>query len=123
MIVGLGIDLVEIARMRRLVESEAFLRKVFTEKERAYCAARAESASSFAVRYAAKEAVAKALGTGIGVHCALLDVEVAIGERGEPVLLLSGNARRTADQKGIARWHASMTHDGGIAMASVIAEG
>lgn len=123
MIVGHGIDLVEIARMRRLVENEAFLRKVFTEKERAYCSARSEAASSFAVRYAAKEAVAKALGTGIGAHCALQDVEVAIGERGEPVLLLSGNARRTADQKGIARWHANLSHDGGIAMASVIAEG
>lgn len=123
MILGHGIDLVDIARMCRLVEKEAFIRKVFTEKERAYCSARADAASSYAARYAAKEAVAKALGTGIGAQCALLDVEVAVGEQGEPVLLLSGNARRTADQKGVARWHASLSHDGGIAMASVIAEG
>lgn len=123
MIVGHGIDLVEIARMRRLVENDHFIRKVFTERERAYCSARADAASSYAVRYAAKEAVAKALGAGIGAHCALLDVEVAVGEQGEPVLLLSGNARRTADQMGIARWHASLSHDGGIAMASVMGEG
>ncbi len=123
MIVGHGIDVVEIARMRRLIEKESFLRKVFTDREREYCAPRADAAASYAARYAAKEAVAKALGTGIGAQCSLLDVEVTSGTHGEPALRLWGSAGETAAQKGVARWHVSLSHDAGAAMASVIAEG
>lgn len=122
MIVGLGTDIVEVERIRRLVRSEAFLRKVFTEGERRYCDGKADPALSYAARFAAKEAVAKALGTGFGEHCALLDVEVVLSESGVPGVALSGAAAGRAHVMGIADWLLSLSHTDGMAIATALAQ-
>ncbi len=123
MIVGHGIDLVSIERIQRLVVREAFLSRVYTPAEREYCTSRSDSVSSFAACFAAKEAVSKALGVGIGARCALKDVELLHDENGSPVLRISGAALRTASETGASRWHLSITHDERLAIASVIIEG
>lgn len=122
MIVGLGTDIVEVERIRRLVRSEAFLKKVFTEGERSYCDGTSDSALSYAARFAAKEAVAKALGTGFGEHCALLDVEVVRSGRGVPGVVLSGAAAERARIMGIEDWLLSLSHTDGMAVATVLAQ-
>ncbi len=122
MIVGLGTDIVEVERIRRLVRSEAFLQKVFTAGERRYCDGTSDPARSYAARFAAKEAVAKALGTGFGGHCALLDVEVVRSESGKPGVMLSGAAAERARALGIADWLLSLSHTDGMAVATVLAQ-
>lgn len=123
MILGHGIDLVEIARIAQLVETPAFVRKIYTPGEQAYCSGRAHAAASYAARFAAKEAVAKALGTGIGAGAAWQDIEIRHDEKGAPRIALGGAAARRAVELGVVRWHVSLSHDGGLAMASVLAEG
>lgn len=123
MIRGHGIDIVEIARIAGLVETPAFIRKIFTPAEQAYCSGRADAAACYAARFAAKEAVAKALGSGIGAHAAWLDIEVRNDPLGAPSVALHGAAARRANELGIVRWHMSLAHDGGLATASVLAEG
>ena len=115
----------EIARIERSVEryGEAFLRRIFTPGEIAYCLARKKtSAESFAARFAAKEAGAKALGTGIsrGVSWRELEVRRAPGQR--PELHLSGRAAEIAAHLGIARLSLSLSHSREFAMAVVVAE-
>lgn len=122
MILGHGIDLVDIARIGKLVANAAFVRKIYTPAEQSYCMDRADSAACYAARFAAKEAVAKALGTGIGAHASWLDIEVRNDRVGAPSVTLSGAAARRAHEMGVERWHVSFTHDGGMAMASVLAE-
>ncbi len=121
MIIGTGIDLVEVPRILRSIErfGDRFLRRIFTDAEIAYCRARASSAESFAARFAAKEAGAKALGTGIqhGVSWKELEVRRAPGSR--PTLVLSGRARAIAGQLGVTRVSLSLTHTASLAMASV----
>jgi holo-[acyl-carrier protein] synthase len=121
MIVGTGIDLVEVPRILRSIErfGDRFLRRIFTDAEIAYCRARASSAQSFAARFAAKEAGAKALGTGIqhGVSWKELEVRRAPGSR--PTLVLSGRARAIAGQLGVTHVSVSLTHTASLAMATV----
>jgi holo-[acyl-carrier protein] synthase len=121
MLVGTGVDLVEIPRIAHSLErfGERFMRRVFTDEEIAYCRARATAAESFAARFAAKEAGAKALGTGIqhGVSWKELEVQRLPGQR--PTLHLSGRARTIAGQLGVARVSLSLTHTAGLAMAIV----
>jgi holo-[acyl-carrier protein] synthase len=121
MLVGTGIDLVELARVARSIErfGDRFLRRIFTDAEIAYCSARAASAESFAARFAAKEAGAKALGTGIqhGVSWKELEVQRLPGQR--PVLALTGRARAIAGQLGVTNVSLSLTHTAGLAMATV----
>lgn len=121
MLVGTGIDLIEVPRIARSIErfGERFLRRVFTDAEIAYCRARATAAESFAARFAAKEAGAKALGTGIqhGVSWKELEVRRLPGQR--PALHLSGRARSIAGQLGVARVSLSLTHTAALAMATV----
>ena len=123
MIVGIGIDVVEVARMARLVaegpRSERFLARCFTRRERAYCDARKDRASRYAVRFAAKEAMVKALGAPRGVRWT--DIEVA-REEGRPRLMLSGAADRAARGLDVGNVHLSLTHDGGVAAAAVVLE-
>lgn len=123
MIVGIGIDVVEVARMARLVakgpRAERFLARCFTPRERAYCDARKDRASRYAVRFAAKEAMLKALGAPRGVRWT--DIEVA-REEGRPRLMLSGVADRAARGLDVGDVHLSLTHDGGIAAAAVVLE-
>ena len=121
MLVGTGIDLVEVERIAHSIErfGDRFLERIFTAEEIAYCRARAASAESFAARFAAKEAGAKALGTGIqhGVSWKELEVRRLPGER--PTLHLSGRARTIAGQLGVQRVSLSLTHTKALAMATV----
>ncbi len=121
MLVGTGIDLIEVERIARSIErfGERFLRRVFTDEEIAWCRGKASAAESFAARFAAKEAAAKALGTGIqyGVTWRELEVRRLPGQR--PTLHLSGRARAIAGQLGVTRVSLSLTHTAALAMASV----
>ena len=121
MLVGTGIDLVEVERIAHSIErfGDRFLRRVFTDDEIAYCRVRAAAAESFAARFAAKEAAAKALGTGIqhGVSWKELEVRRLPGQR--PTLHLSGRARTIAGQLGVQHVSLSLTHTKSLAMATV----
>lgn len=125
MILGHGIDLVEIARVTETLErfGERFREKIFTPGERDYCQAQANPAPHFAVRFAAKEAAAKALGTGIGSHAGWQEIEVARDAEGRPGLRLTGAAAALAQEMGVKRALVSLTHSRGMAQASVILEG
>ena len=114
-----GVDLVEICRIAKLVErhGERFIGRVFTPGEVADCGGRAES---LAARWAAKEAVAKALGTGIGAM-SWQEIEVLRGETGCPSVQLHGRAAALAAERGLVRWALSLAHDGGMALAFVLA--
>ena len=123
MILGLGMDLCEVARIRRLVEGPAaarFLARCFTDGERAYCDARHDRATHYAARFAAKEAAMKALGAPPGVR--FTDVEVTRAA-GAPGLRLAGAAGRAAAERAVERVHVALTHDGGVAAATVVLEG
>jgi holo-[acyl-carrier protein] synthase len=124
MIVGIGSDLTEIARIESSVArfGERFLHRVYTEEEIRYCQRKKTSAESFAARFAAKEAAAKALGTGIsrGVSWQEFEVRRAPGQR--PTLHLSGRARELADALGVAHIALSLTHTRELAMAVVVME-
>ena len=124
MVIGVGTDMIEIARIERSLArfSEAFLQRVFTPGEIAYCQAKKNSAESFAARFAAKEAGAKALGTGIsrGVSWREFEVRRKPGQR--PELHLSGRAEEIAEELGVRRLSLSLTHSRELSMAVVIAE-
>jgi holo-[acyl-carrier protein] synthase len=124
-IVGLGIDVVEVARIRRHVGpgagevGERFLARCFTAGERAYCDAKRHAADHYAARFAAKEAAMKALGVPAGLR--FTDIEVTRGA-GAPALVFSGAAAEAAARLGVAAAHLALTHDGGIAAATVVLE-
>lgn len=125
MIIGVGVDVVEIERLRRVLESqgERFLRRVFTQNERDYCEARRDSAPHYAVRFAAKEAALKALGTGWSMGIRWQDVEVMRKEPGAPSLVLHGQAERRCLELGGTRVHVSLSHSRRSAVALVVLEG
>ncbi len=121
MIVGIGTDLAECARIERLfkLHGEHFQRRVLTHEECAEC----DGISYLAGRWCAKEALAKALGTGIGAQCAFEDICVLRDSAsGRPVMTLSGNAKRTAEKLGVKRIHLSISHEKHYAVATVILE-
>lgn len=123
MVVGFGLDVVEIARIARQLASptgDRFLARCFTAGERAFCDRFQDRAARYAARFAAKEAASKALGVpeGIGFQ----DVEV-VRERGAPTLALSGAAARRAAELRVGRVHLTLSHDGGVAVAGVVLEG
>ena len=124
MIVGLGTDLIEISRIERSVEryGESFLHRVYTPGEIAYCQAKKKASESFAARFAAKEAGAKAIGTGIsrGVSWKEFEVRRLPGQR--PELHLTGRAAEIAARIGIRRFSLSITHSRELSMAFVVAE-
>jgi holo-[acyl-carrier protein] synthase len=124
MIVGSGIDLVEIERIRHSVDryGERFLNRVYTKAEQAYCLSKRNAAESLAARFAAKEAGAKALGTGISRGVNWLEIEVlrVPGER--PSLKFHGRAAERAASMGVVNAALSLTHSDSTAMASVALE-
>jgi|SRR5580658_6580415 holo-[acyl-carrier protein] synthase len=124
MIVGSGIDLAEIGRVRHSIEryGSRFLDRIYTAAEQAYCLRKRNSAESFAARFAAKEAGAKALGTGISQGVGWLEIEVARERGGRPTLHLHGRAAQIAAHLGAARIALSITHTAELAMASVVIE-
>ena len=121
---GLGIDVVEIDRLRRAVErhGERFLRRIFTRDEIAYCARRQDPTPSLAARFAAKEALLKALGTGLRQHMRWRDIEVCRDDLGKPSLRLYGYLQERCVTEGIQHIHLSLAHSATCAMAQVILE-
>jgi holo-[acyl-carrier protein] synthase len=116
-----GIDLIEIARVRAALDQhgERFLQRVFTEREIAEFGGQADS---LAARWAAKEAVAKAFGTGIG-DISFQEIEILRGARKEPVLHLHGAAGRLAAEMGLSDWSVSLSHTEIYAIAMIVAMG
>jgi len=124
LIVSVGVDAIEIERIRRLLERSRgrFERRVYTDLEAAYCRDRAHPAESFAARFAAKEAVMKCLGTGWASGTGFRQIEVSRRGAGGPELRLGGAAAAAAAALGIRRWHVSLTHTHATATAFVVAE-
>ena len=119
--VDVGVDVVDVARLARVLalRGTALCQRVFTPNELADCRG---SVRRMAARFAAKEAAAKALGTGIG-PIGWRDVEIRSGAHGEPELTLAGAALRAASERGLDRWAVSLTHDSTHAVAVVVATG
>jgi len=124
-ILGTGIDIVEVARLEEVLlrRGERFLERVFTEAERTYCANRPRPAIHYAGRFAAKEAVLKAIRTGWVAGIGWRDIEVTLGPGGEPSIHLSGGALARAREMGVETIHVSISHTEGHAVASAVAEG
>jgi len=114
-ILGIGVDVVDIARMdEALRRTPALASRLFTEGERG------RAPASLAACFAAKEAVAKALGGPAGLRW--VDVEVVHDRAGRPELAVRGTVADAAGRLGVRRWHVSLTHDAGVSMAFVVAE-
>ena len=124
MIIGSGIDLVEIARIQESLDrfGSRFLNRVFTPAEQAYCLRKRRSAESLAARFAAKEAAAKALGTGISRGVNWLEIEVIREPGGRPGIRFHGRAAEFASQLGVVHSALSLTHTDSLSMASVVLE-
>ncbi len=119
---GIGVDMVNIPRMREVIDrwQERFLHRVFTEAEIAYCRARRDPVPHFAARFAAKEAGLKALGTGLRLGVSWRELEVR-RERGQaPVLLLSGRSQEIGRSRGGSRMLLALTHEGEYALAQAM---
>jgi len=124
MIVGTGIDIAEVPRIREVIErhGERFLKRVFTEGEIQYCESKANRVERYAARFAAKEAGMKAIGTGWNHGVRWRDIEVARQPGGRPTLLLHGKAAEFAARLGATNIALSLTHTAEQAMAQVILE-
>ena len=125
MLIGTGVDLIEVERIAHSIEryGERFLRRVYTDLEIAYCNRKRVSAESFAARFAAKEAGAKALGTGISRGVTWNEFQVSRNPGGRPLLELRGRAAQLATELGVRAISLSLTHTGNLAMATVVMEG
>jgi holo-[acyl-carrier protein] synthase len=121
-IVGVGIDVVPVSRFADALRRSAGLAdRLFTAAEQRSGSGDQRSAESLAARFAAKEAMAKALGSPGGMHWT--DCEILSDAAGRPYAAVQGSVKAQADALGVQRWHVSLSHDGGIAAATVIAEG
>jgi holo-[acyl-carrier protein] synthase len=123
-IAGSGIDIIEIERVKRTIDrfGKRFLDRVYLAAEQAYCLRKRNAAESFAARFAAKEAAAKALGTGIRHGVNWLEIEVVREPSGKPTLRFHGRAAQRADSLGVVRSSLSLTHSTGLAVATVLLE-
>ena len=118
---GIGVDAVDVERFRRSLERTPTMRtRLFTEVELAYVAPKADPVPSLAARFAAREAVMKAMGVGLGAF-GFHDVWVERVASGEPALAVTGPAAALAAERGITRWHLSLTHTALVAIAYVVA--
>jgi holo-[acyl-carrier protein] synthase len=123
MVRGVGIDIVEVPRIERAVArwGEAFLARVFTDRERAHAASAPGAVQRLAGRFAAKEAVMKALGLGWR-RMGWRDIEIGTDPLGKPVVVLRGEAAALASQLGITQWLVSISHTRQLAVAHVLAQ-
>ncbi|MEU3446962.1 holo-ACP synthase [Streptomyces thermolilacinus] len=122
MIIGVGIDVAEIDRFAEALERTPQLaRRLFVDRELYLPSGERRGVASLAARFAAKEAVAKALGAPGGLHWT--DAEVYVEESGQPRLRVRGTVAARAAELGVRHWHVSLSHDAGVASAVVIAEG
>ena len=125
MIIGTGIDIVAISRFERFVKenNQPLFERIFTPGEQEYCTAKRFSAQHFALRFAAKEAFLKALGTGLRDGLSWREMEVCNDPLGKPVLRLSGSAKQFFTERGGVSCHLSLSHDADAAVAMVVLEG
>lgn len=124
-IIGIGTDIVECLRIAQMIERHAhlFLNRVFTDKEIEYCSSSKAATQHYAGRWAAKEAVLKALGTGWSRGISWRDIEVRNDHRGRPSVAFGGGARETCEQLGITEMHLSISHCRTFATATAVACG
>ena len=123
MIIGIGIDLVKIDRIDKAGKHAGFLERLFTDREREYCSRQKFPAQHYAARFAAKEAVLKAIGTGWSAGVKWTDMEVLHGEGGGPIVNLTGWVKDLFDLKGVKQVFLSYSHDEGFAVAHVVLVG
>ena len=123
MIIGIGTDLCQVSRMANLLADSSFLARYFAASEQAYILSRGKLApDSMAGHFAAKEALAKALGTGLdGVR--LQDIVIQHDDKGAPYYHLKGTAKVLSERMGVNQVHLSISHDGGLAIAFAVLEG
>ncbi len=125
MILGTGIDLVEVARIASSFEKhgESFVNRILLPDEIAYCLQHRQPAPFLAARFAAKEAISKAFGTGIGAELGWLDMEIRRQESGEPFVVLHGKGQQLFAARGAKKLHVSLSHTENYAVATAILEG
>jgi len=123
MILGIGVDIVDISRIRSVYKrhGERFLKRAFTRGEVTYCLKKQDPIPSLAARFAAKEALVKSLGTGFSMGIGFKDIEVD-RSKGRPYIRLDGNARKQASEMNVSGIHLSLSHEKGHAVAVVIIE-
>jgi holo-[acyl-carrier protein] synthase len=124
MIVGVGVDVVDMHRIQEVLkrQGERFLERVYTPGERSFCRDRRDPTPHLAARFAAKEAVFKALGTGWAKGVTWVDIEVCRQGQEAPFLILHGEAKRMSESLGVRRTHLSLSHSETAAVAVVILE-
>lgn len=123
MIIGIGTDIIEVDRVEKHIESGfGFKEKVFTDKEIAYCEAKARKGQNYAARFSAKEAFLKAIGTGLRHGISFTDIEIVNDDLGKPEINLYGKAREIAQQIGATNIQVSLTHLKEVVNAMVIIE-
>ncbi len=123
MILGIGTDIVAIGRFESLIQKDSFLKKIYTSHELSHCEAKHKGKlASLAVRYAAKEAVMKALGTGYAKGVAFTDINIINDPTGKPQVALTGVTKTYAENMGVQRIHLSLSHETEYAIAYVIME-
>jgi holo-[acyl-carrier protein] synthase len=125
MILGTGIDIIEVARIAASHDKfgERFLTRVLRPAEIAYCLSHRQPAPFLAARFAAKEAVSKAFGTGIGAHLGWQDIEVVRKDSGEPFVILHDKGLRLFEQRAAKSLHLSLSHTATYAAAMAVLEG
>ncbi len=125
MILGTGIDLMDPRRLKKAAQKwgDRILDRLFTQDEKAQCEGRGDPWPSFAVRFAAKEAMVKAMGLGLRQGITWKQIEVVYGKYGKPELRMSGKASEILSNQGVTKTHLSLSHQEGMAMAMVILEG
>jgi len=124
-ILGIGTDIVECPRIGQMIQrhQDLFITRVFTPAEIEYCSARKAATQHYAGRWAAKEAVLKALGTGWRRGISWRDIEICSNRQGAPICILHGGAREVQERAGIERMHVTISHSRYYAVAYAIAEG
>ena len=125
MILGTGIDIIEVTRIAASFEKfgERFVNRILVADEIAYCLSHHDPAPFLAVRFAAKEAVSKAFGTGIGAELGWQDIEIKRKETGEPFVVLHGKGQELFEARGAKKLHVSLSHTQQYAAAVAILEG
>jgi len=125
MVIGIGVDIIEIERVKKLIEkfSGKFIKKVFSAREMDYCRRFSDPGRCFAARFAAKEAVLKALGTGLAQGVRWREVEIVNLPGGAPEVVLTGKAAALANTKGVQKVLVSLAHGKNEAIAFVLLEG
>jgi len=123
-ILGTGIDIVETKRIREILEEfgERFLNRIFHDAEAAYARTMKKADLHLAARFAAKEAISKAFGTGIGEHLGWKDMEIRRRDSGEPYVVMHGKGLELMKSRGVTAIHVSLSHTDGYAAASAVLE-